>query len=151
VRSVPILVLVLLAVFSACGGAAATTTTGDADADVSKAEYIARADAICGRAGKAVNGLHESTPIGDVLEQSAKLFGQALLELEALRRPSPGDAQLREWFRLQHEEIAVFPGFSEAVDDHDDAKFDALSQQAAKIESQARKVAKRFGFHACAQ
>jgi outer membrane murein-binding lipoprotein Lpp len=138
-------VIILASLAAACtlAGCRSHSTT-------SKAEFISKADAICAKGADDTDAISTDASLPEVMHQSREIFSGAVHDLKTLDRPAEGAAQIDEWLRVLDQELVLFGRFEKAADGHDLAKLDALSTQEQRLEGSSQRLARRFGFDACA-
>lgn len=145
----PLIVLAGLAVAAALAGCGSHATTGTAQF-VSKAEFISKADSICAKAARDTKAISTDAPLPEAIHQTREIASGAVDDLKALDRPTEGATQIDEWLRLLDQEVASFDSFEKAANANDFAEVDALSRQEQKLEDRSQRLARSFGFDACA-
>lgn len=137
----------LLAGTAACGGGA------DED-EVSRAQFIERADAVCRELRDEVNALPFSSPDADVLagafRDAARLGAQQVDELRDLEVPAGDGEEIDAVLDLADRLNQVGRQAAEAKAAGDDVRFRALLQDSRDLQQRQRELALRYGFRACA-
>ena len=122
-----------------------------ADHHVTKQAYIASADAICARVGRADKNIPTDTPLSQVLRETNVMVSRGVSDLRALDRPAGHERELDDWFHLLDQEVAAFSRMQRAADTGDQAGLEQLFTSNDALERAAQRAARRFGFHDCAQ
>ena len=161
--------LALLLVLVGCGGDDDGSTEGESesaapatgDAQLSREEYIAEADALCRTINDAAEVLDQRartalaqgdlSGAAEVLEEAADEARPILDELEALPTP-PGDEEfLVGYFRLIERQVALIAQMAAALRDGDTNAFAILRQQTAEVDAKDDALAAEYGFEVCGQ
>ena len=132
--------------FSGC----ATDSSKD-DHRVTKAVYIAKADAICAKLSRTDKKIATDAPLADVLRKTKAALSRGVADLKALDRPPGHDQELDNWFHVLDQEMAAFPRMQRAVDKGDRAELNRVFTRVDGLERKTQRAAQRFGFHDCAQ
>lgn len=140
---------------------AAGCGSSDTATNVSKAAYIAKADAICTDFKKKVQ------PLSDQLrgarprnakefENAAKVFQQvvdeARAELAAIQRltPPPGDeAAIKGWLDAGKQSQVLGQSFVTTLESGDKQKISAITSRGNSASARARSLAARYGMKVC--
>jgi hypothetical protein len=144
-----LIVLAGLAVAATLVGCGSHVTTGTAEF-IPKAEFISKADAICAKGARDTEAIGTDTPLPEVMHRTRVTISGAVDDLRALDRPAEGAAQIDEWLRVLDQEVALLGRFEKAANSHDLAEIDALFGQEQTLENRSQRLARRFGFDACA-
>jgi hypothetical protein len=145
-RHAPGIVLIALAALLLSGCAASSD-----DHPPTKQAYIARADAICARMGRADRNIPTDTPLPEVLRQTTDLVSRGVSDLKALDRPAGHDRELDDWFDGLDQEVAAFSRMQPAADRGDTDELFRLFTANDRLEHKIQRAATRFGFHDCAR
>jgi hypothetical protein len=137
---------VVTLLFSGC----ATDSSKD-DHRVTKAVYIAKADAICARLSRADEKIVTDAPLADVLRETKAAVSRGVADLKALDRPPGHDQELDNWFHFLDREVAAIPPMQRAVDKGDRTELNQLFTRVDGLERKTQRAAQRFGFHDCAK
>ncbi len=138
--------LVVAATLAGCGSHATTATAES----ISKAEFISKADEICAKGARDTQAISTDTPVDEGLHQTREIISGAVDDLEALDRPTGGARQINEWLRVLHQEVVLLTKSEKAANENDRAKLLALFIKDRKLEDRSQRLARRFGFGACA-
>ena len=169
--SLAVLLLASLAM-SACGSSSSSSkakpstqpstqpvTQPQPSGQVSKAKYVAEADAIC-RAGpirlrplnakaKTQAKVRDTAGLAQTLDQAATIAEQTLAKLRAL--PPPIDNTLaQQYFNGVQAQIGLIRQFSTAVKQNNANAVAPLTQQINRGSVTVRTLARRYGFKVCA-
>ena len=162
--SLAALVLASLAI-AACGSSSSssskanTSTQPQPSGQVSKAKYVAEADAIC-RAGqvrlrplnakaKTQAKVRNTAGLANTLDQAVTIAEQTLAKLRAL--PPPTDNTLaQQYFNGVQAQIGLIRQFSAAVKQGNANAIAPLTQQINRGSVTVRTLARRYGFKVCA-
>lgn len=129
----------------ACGGG------GD---EVSRQEFIARADAVCRSLRDDLNDLPFSSPDPDVLagafRDGARLGEQQVAQLRDLEPPADDREEITAILDLADRLNDVGREAADAKAAGDDVRFRELIGQSRDIQRRQRELALRYGFGACA-
>ena len=137
---------------------AATGCMGGDDEGVSREDYIARADGVCGmfqvrlsRIPRPATG--SPTELATFLERALPIAREQGEELEDLPKPSDENArdQLEQLFALLEQELDFNEAALDAAKEGDQAALDSALQQGAAVSAEAGQVAEEFGFVVCAR
>jgi small-conductance mechanosensitive channel len=162
------LVLAALA-FAGCGSASSTSSAGSTP---TKAEFIAKGDALCEAAKAKLDPLRatlgkivqkasaESRDSGTLsdrtrgelaraLEQAADINDADLSRFQGLQAPSEDSSQLKAIIQGTESALAESHAYAAALEGHEDAKAQAAAE---KYGTEAREIAsleKQYGFKVC--
>jgi hypothetical protein len=148
------------------GSASSSSSGGSADAaatTLTKAEYIARSDAICrddqkriAPINKAIDDLPRDsqgrgTPkdIVPYLDQALEITKDGLAKLKALPIPADGKATAERWLASTEETVAALAELREAANANDRAKALAPSERVTRLSDEQRGLAKQYGYKDC--
>ena len=146
---------------AACGGdddapiepIGETTTGEEADAAVSKGDYLAGADPSCAEANAAIANLANTT--GDNIElaasQELQITEGVLTALEGLEEPSDPDGSLEDYLDALAEQVSILEQRQQAAASGDTAAYEALGTELAAAKADAATAAEEFGFEDCGQ
>jgi len=136
-----------------CGG-------GDDSKSLTKAEYIAKADAICAQLDRATKKYEEQ---GDALPRDAEVkdFAPAMkgtlaesaksdARLRELPRPAADKSTLDRFFMLRAQAARVGNQAAQAAAVNDLKAFEKLIADNSQLGPEQTKLAKRYGFKQCA-
>lgn len=162
------LVLALALVAAGCGedeegGSEAqsvtVTETVATDQPITKAEYIARADALCAEASSKLDPLNQElddlTANDTDLERGAEIMRESQAIVEPLAAqfkalPLPEDsAAVEEYLRLLDQSVALLPQLEDAFADRDTDTLETLGQRSEQLGAQQESVGKIYGFQEC--
>ena len=144
-----------------CGGGAATTT-GPGPAPT-KAEYIARADAVCRSARASLSQLQAQTlallRLGDTPKayaQAATLFRRVrvleqgeLTRLRALRLPAGDTTTVTGYLRAGAGAVALVGRFADAFARRDKRALTRLARRGVQMAATTKGLAQGYGFKVC--
>ena len=127
----------------------ATTTTARA---VSKAEYIATANAICGVMNDAVDALPDPADTAEAAityEEAARIVSDTLEQLRALP-PPPGDEESLDaiWVKVD-ELLEGYARFVAALRDDDQVLAQQISQDVEVTQNAANDASNAYGLTVC--
>ncbi len=140
--------VVFLAALLVSGCATGSSTD---DHRVTKQAYIAQADAICARVGRADKDIPTDTPLAEVLRKTTDGLSRGVSDLKALDRPAGHDQELDAWFHDLDQEVAAFARMQPAADAGDRAELWRLFTSSEPLERKIQRAAQRFGFDDCAR
>ena len=126
----------------ACGG----------EERLSKAEYVRRADAICGKYERRLDAIPEPRELRDVpdfIERGIPLARDEVEELEELRPPEGDEEEVERLLAQVKETIAALERLGDAAAARDVA---AAEEAAARVEEagdRAAKLAREYGLDEC--
>lgn len=143
----------LAALVAAALGAAACGGGGGGEGErLTKAEYIAQADAIC----KDVNDRLDALGAAESIEEFAELAASAveiqedgLADLKELKPPEEDQATIDEALALLDQQLALSQQIQEAAAAGDEAKVEELIAQIEPIDSEADQLAVEYGLTEC--
>jgi hypothetical protein len=180
--SLLIFALVLAAVgFSACGSASSTSPGGSTsstdtaasdEGSLSKAEFVARADALCAAAktkqeplrtklgqvarkargeereqGTVSNGTRAE--LAQTLDQIVAIAEADRSRLEGLGMPQTDAPQLEAIFQKLESAFAVSRAYAAALEAHEDARAQAVAEKGNAETRETASLASRYGFKVC--
>ena len=144
-----------------CGGGTETVTVGSTTATqpLSKAEFIAQADAICGdtkpKTDPLIDQAQAASDAGDY-EKAADLFDQAVQiskagadRIEALPEPAIDKNALQRVDDLRAQGIALIERVSDALRDQDFARVTELGDEIKSIDDESDGIELGYGFKVC--
>lgn len=174
-RSVALAVpaVLLLLAFAGCGGGGSdsspsTTTqtetvTVESGQPLSKADFIARADAICSAAKEEVDGLDgeiqelsDSASSSSDLAKLAGLFRKAadstqgeVDQIRDLEPPSADQEIINQMLSTVDAEISQINEAADAVENSDEDELNVLGTQIKTTAAKAKGIAQGYGFKVC--
>jgi hypothetical protein len=130
---------------------------GGDDEAVSREDYVARADGVCGtyqvRLSRIPRPLtSEPAELGAYLERALPVAREQYAELEDLQRPGGDDRERvdRLLEALDHE-LELNEAAQEAASGGDRAALDSALQESAVVSAEAGQLAEQLGFVVCAR
>jgi hypothetical protein len=141
-----------LCLIAAIGGAA---TTANAGAQISKPQFIAKADAICGSAIVKISKLGRLYPASRAASVGAKILAvdrRTLAALRALTPPAGEAAKIKGLLGLTDKAINTgIAGVVTAARSGSNDAYLAAARRATALINTAHKAARRYGFSTCAR
>ena len=140
---------VTLLVIAACGG---DDSSGGSSEPLTKAEFIAAADAICTEADEKNNALPEPTSIDDaieVLEDGLAIFEEQLEALQALTPPEADRAQIDRSEELLGQVNSTIADAADAFADDDLQGGQELLDGLDAVGTELDQIAADYGLEAC--
>lgn len=139
--------------------AAVLASLAGAAAEVSRSEYVKRAEPIC-KADTEANrrifkGAKEEVKAGELKRASthftraADAFAKAVAQLSALPRPAADEAKLAKWLGYLGQEQALLGRIAAALAGEDKAKAESLSVRLNRNSNLANNTVLAFGFTYC--
>ena len=166
-RTITLLALAVIVGTAGCGSESETetqTVTEPAEAKgevapLSKAEYIAASDEICGRyeeLAEPLDGRIEDAnddgdyeAAADVIEEAVDLLNQQVDEHKALAEPVGADAPPPELDEARTSVVAIFSRLEDALRDEDQERVDALAAELESAEAEIEGIDAGYGFQVC--
>ncbi len=146
-RRLSLLLLLVLAVAAGCGGG-----DGDDTEELSRAEYMKRANASCVEAEKKLDALGDFANFEE-LEREMKVgrdaIEQSADELRALRPPARLAAQHKELVDLTAETADVATRIADAAGENDQVEMQKQAERAEQLTRSANDVANKLGLEEC--
>ena len=140
------LVVALILTLTACGG-------GGNDG-AARAEYIAKADSVCGALRAQVNALPFASPDPNVLAQAfrdgARLGDEQVRQLRAIPAPEGDGEEIDAILDLAEQLNQTGREAADAKAAGDDVRFRSLINQSRAITQRQRELALNYGFRDCA-
>jgi hypothetical protein len=128
------------------------------DEAVSRADYVAKADGVCGtyqvRLSRIPRPLTaEPAELGVFLERALPIAREQNEKLADLEKPSDEETreQVDQLLALLEQEIDFNDAAQEAASSGDRAALDSALQQAAAVSAEAGQIAEQLGFVVCAR
>jgi hypothetical protein len=152
-------VVIAVVTLVGCGGNGGGST-------LSKADYIAKADAICAQKrqqrGQLVNEVHNAIASGvnsasdahrvhDISNQAADYVDQLASELQALPKPTGDEQILDTLLSTIRAEATDIRHFADAVDSLDASQIRSFGEAADSDGAKAVAIAQGYGFTVCGQ
>lgn len=132
---------------------ATTAPTVTTPTSLSKADFISRADDICGRRNDQLAAIPSAGDdpqlVAGVLQQSGAIVGKALGELRKLPIPAGDDAALNAYYSKVDELLAQTSTLAAAYRSGDVPKAKDLQTQALQLQTDANALANAYGLTAC--
>ncbi len=146
----------LVAAVAGCGGGGSTGTTGTGGEELSKAELVAKGDAICKDAHDRFAALQGSPPT--TAEETAT-FTQKLLDitnselrqLRALDAPASVKPALDSYLKALDRNVAVLEQGLEAAQNSDATAYAKAQAKAVKDQVERLRLAQAVGFKECSR
>jgi hypothetical protein len=174
----PLTLVALLVALAGCGSSSSSSSTPATDAAASgeatltKAEFIAKADALCeatkakgeplrkkleelarkvraeeqSRGGISDSGRRE---LAQALERIGAIAEAGLRELRALGAPRADATRLEAIFQKSESAFAASNAYAAALENHEDAKAQAVAEKGDAETRETASLAKQYGFKAC--
>ena len=148
-----------------CGGGDGGSTAPTATA-LSKADYIAKGDAICAQKrqqrsklvsevqnaiASGVNSASEAHRVHDISNQAADYVDQLASELQALPKPTGDEQILDRLLSTVRAEATDIRHFADAVDSGDASQMRSFGEAADSDGAKAVAIAQGYGFTVCGQ
>jgi hypothetical protein len=128
-------------------------------AEMSREEYVAKAEPICRTnvlANKRIfKGAKEQVKAGKLklasthFFRAAAAFAKTIVQLEAVPRPTPYEAQLAKWLGLLRTEKGIIGKVGRALADEDKHKASSYSVELNRNSNLANNTVLGFGFDYC--
>jgi hypothetical protein len=164
-------------VLAGCGSssdnsASATDTGASGEGALTRSEFVDKADALCG-ASKARQGplrekveelarkaREEEQANGSVSDETRRELAQrlgrivamaeaGLAQVRALGAPEPDAAQLDAIFQTTESAFESSLAYGDALENHEDAKAQAIAEKGNAETSETAALAKKYGFKVC--
>jgi hypothetical protein len=172
-RLVPlILFAAVLALFGGCGSSASTSSGSAAETSLTRAEFIARADALCAASKAKQEPLREKveavarraraeekssgdvsdstrTELAATLRQIGAIGEDSLAKIDGIPRPEGDADQLKAIFRKVESAFEGSTGYAIALEGHQDAEAQAIAEKASAETRESDRMARRYGFKVC--
>jgi hypothetical protein len=165
VRRIALLLVLIPLVAAGCGGGSTETVTQVATQQsgqpLSKAEFIAQADAICHNHQSRREDLESQAnelgllnsekahQVADLLRQASDNLIAETQELQALHPPSAGVGTLGSIVSIVAAEASVIDDWAEAYDDLDAREIRRLQLRIGVVTAKAEGIAQGYGFEVC--
>ena len=164
--------LAALVVMAGCGSSSSSDNGGNTEASLTKAEFIAKADALC-EASKAKQeplrtkiedaarkargeeqsrgSISDSTrrELAQTLEQVVAIAEADLSQVQALGQPQADANQLEAIFQKTESAFVASRAYAAALENHEDAKAQAVAEKDNAETSDTAGLAKQYGFKVC--
>jgi hypothetical protein len=140
-----LVVLAALALAAGCGGGGKQLT---------KAELVTQADAICRKYEAKINALGEPTSLAGLKEFADKavpLFDSGLDELRALQPPENLEGTYREWLETGEKQREAAERIGDAADKGDEQGLQRIIRDLGTSEQRSNALAAQLGFKDCAE
>ena len=143
-----------------CGG------NGGGSTARSKADYIAKGDAICAQKrqqrsqlvtevqnaiASGVNSASDAHRVHDISKQAANYVDQLATELQALPKPTGDEQILDTLLSTVRAEATDIRHFADAVDSRDASQIRSFGEAAESDAAKAVAIAQGYGFKVCGQ
>ena len=141
-RAFPLLLVVVL--LAACGG--------DGGKPLTREQYAAKADAICGKYKKQTDALPRPANLADlgkVADQVIPILEGARSDLRKLKPPADEEATANAWLDQFDVIIGDVEKIRDKASDNDAAAVQALAEPALQHNQQANKLARQLGMTVC--
>jgi hypothetical protein len=178
-RLVPFVLAAAIALLAGCGSSSSGTSSSptdsgaSADAPPTRAEFIAKADAICaaarakqaslrtkigelaktarGEEQSKVGGISDATrrELAEALRQVADIAGSDLPKISAIGPPEADASKLATIFGKLESVLETTRTYAAALETHEDAKAQAVAEQGNAETSESARLAKQYGFEVC--
>lgn len=148
--SLAALFIVAVLLIRSCGDGdetAATPAATTTPTELTSADYISQADAICLEANTSLASVDDSDPTEAATAEGQILAGE-LESLQTLTPPADATAELDAFFGALEEQVSAYDSFALALERGDDsaAELEATIDQAS---ADAEQAGRRFGFEVC--
>ena len=145
-RRAPFLVLAAALALAGCGGGGKTT--------LSKAEFVAQANAICKDYDARINALGDPGSIEDLVGLAAKakpIAEDGVAKLRALKAPEDLQARYDEYLATGDVNIAFLARLGEAAKSGDFAAIEKIGTEGEDNSDKAHGIAAELGLTECAK
>ncbi|MGN6215935.1 MAG: hypothetical protein ACTHN7_03120 [Solirubrobacterales bacterium] len=171
-RLVPLILVVALVFLAGCGSSSGDSSSAtDGAGSLTRAEFIARADALCevarakqeplrrqleevtrrARDEEQGGGLTDSTrrELARTLGRIVAMAEASEAQLQALKFPKADAAQLEAIFQKTESAFGASLAYGAALEQREDAKAQAIAEKANAETGETAALAKRYGFKVC--
>jgi hypothetical protein len=145
-----------LAVFTACvlaAGCGRDENGEGAEAQrLSKADFIAQADAVCKEANDRIDALPEpqsTDQLADLGQQVIDIGQEELDRLRVLRPPAADEATINGAYDLIEQQLGVAADLVDAARDGELGQVQQLLDQGEQLNEQADRIASDYGLEEC--
>ena len=142
-----VLALLVVLLLAACGG-------GGSSSRLSKAEFDAKANAICDKYQKKINAVPQPSGAKDIVSYIDKvlpILKEGTGKLDDLEPPKDLEATVNEWRSIQHQEVDEARKLRAAAAKGDLPEVTKVAQDASAIDKRGNDLAKQIGAPTCAQ
>lgn len=177
---IPILVLAIVAL-GGCGSSSSTSSGGSTssadtavgeEGSLTKAEFIAKADALCeaskakrdplqakveelaqkargeeSATGTVSDGTREE--LAKTLDRIVAIAEASLSQVQGLGPPETDASQLEAIFQITESAFAQSRAYAEALEGHEDAKAQAIAEKGDAETRETASLANQYGFEVC--
>ena len=156
----PRLPLLGLALVVALLAAVPAAPAAEGEAELTRAEYIARVEPICAANTKANSKIlkgvkqqvvkrHQLVPAGRRFIKASSVFGRTVKRLAAVPQPASDEAKLTTWLKYLDKEHALLNSIGKALKAQSKNRAYHLASQLTHNTNQAKNSVISFGFKAC--
>ena len=127
-----------------------------ADDELSRAEFVAAADTICGEAHDAFLELQRDPPqtareAGDLASRLAEIAGEERDRIADLNGPPEIEAGIGEYLEAREKGIEALEAGVDAAEDGDSLAYASLQAEVADAQLERRRIAARLGLRECSR
>lgn len=166
-----------LILFSGCGSSSSESTgrgpdtTASGDGSLTRAEFIAKADALCeaskakqeplrehleevarrARSEEQEGGVADGTrrELAETLERIVTMAEASLSQVQALGPPKDEDARLEAIFQKTESAFESSRAYGAALEGHEDAKAQEIAEEGNVETRETASLAEQYGFRVC--
>jgi hypothetical protein len=138
--------LFLLLLLAGCGGGGSSR--------LSKADFIAKANAICSKYQAKINALPQPKSVKDVpgyIDKALPLLQAGTSQLEGLKAPTELQSTADEWRGILHTQVDQAKSLKTAAEKGDVAGVTRIANGASAQNKRANQLAAQLGAQACAK
>jgi hypothetical protein len=137
-----------------CAGAVAVAGCGGGGGGerLTQAEFVAQADAICGKYEARLDALGRPTNVaelGSFADKALPIARDGREELGRLRPPEELEDTYDAWLEQGDEAIEIVERLRDAAEDGDQAEIQKIAQDAQRADAESNRLAGELGFEQC--
>jgi hypothetical protein len=163
---VPLLIISAGFLAAGCGGSSSSSTktvTVQQSEPLTKAQFIAQADAICQasqediqplatryrKVAKAARRSDQFQEVADVLHQLTGRAKEELTQLRELEPPTADQEVINNLLTTVDSQVTITDIYAEAVENEDQSQISTLADQITSVSAKARGMAQGYGLKVC--
>ena len=142
-----LLTIVVIVLLAGCGG-------GGSSARLSKSEFDAKANAICDKYTKRINGVTAPKGLKDIphyVDKVLPILREGTSKLDDLKPPSDLQATTDQWRQILHDEVKQAEALKQAADKGDTAQVLRIVSETSSKNKRGNALAAQLGAQTCAK
>ena len=119
---------------------------------MTRAEFVAQADAICRKYEARLDALGQPEDVGELrsfADRALPIARDGREELGELSPPAELEEDYDAWLEQGNEAIEIVERLRDAAEDGDQAEIQQIAQEAQRVDAESNRLAGELGFEQC--